>query len=294
MFQSKDAQMLQESQIKCMAPKIENFTSAVEFLKSYYYYKKSLIPGFSFDAWSSEAGLKSRSYLKMIIDRKRNLTSEVVAKISHTLSLNEYEIDYFSLLAKADQASDENEKSLFLNRALEMKGAFKKVVEVKRYSEFLSSLVLPQLQVLLSFNDLNRTAEGLSAFLNLPLNTTKQYLKKLEELGLASVTLDNVWSAKEASFLVPQHLGQPALRKYHDQCLDEAKASQDLPVESRRFKSILLALSENEKNTFIEEINNFISKALAKYDSAEFNNKQLFKLNLNIYPTTKPFTKPRT
>lgn len=284
--------MKQDNQIEFMAPKIENFTSAVEFLKSYYSYKKSINPGFSFDAWSAEANIKSRSHLKMILDKKRRLTPEMSAKLSLSLNLNSHEAEYFSLLIKADQAADQNEKTLFLNRAFEMKGSLKKVLEIKRYSEFLSSLLLPQLQVLLSFNDLDRTPKGLAKFLDLPLNMIEEHLEKLKQLELTVVTPEKVWQAKEASFRVPQNLGQPALRKYHDLCLEEAKRAQDLPLENRRFKSILLPLNEQQKQDLIEEINNFISKTVAKYDSSELEHRQLFKLNLNIYPTTKVFTKP--
>lgn len=284
--------MKHDNRTKCMVPRIENFISAVEFLKSYYSYKKSMNPGFSFDAWSAEADMKSRSHLKMILDKKRRLTRQSMAKLIQSLNLNADESEYFSLLVKADQAADQNEKTLFLNRALEMKGILKKVLEVKRSSEFLSSLLLPKLQVLLSFNDLDRTPKGLSEFLGLPVDIIEQNLQKLKAMELAIVGSDQVWQANEPSFRVPQSLGQPALRKYHDLCLEEAKTAQDLPLEHRRFKSILLPLSEQQKQDFIEEINNFISKAIAKYDSSELDHKQLFKLNLNIYPTTNLFTKP--
>lgn len=283
--------MKQNEKIEYVAPKIENFTSAIEFLKSYYSFKKSINPGFSFDAWSAEANMKSRSHLKMILDKKRRLTPQATAKLSQSLSLNSHEAEYFSLLVKTDQATDQNEKNLFLNRVFEMKGSLKKVLEVRRYSEFLSSLLLPKLQVLLSFDDLNRTPQGLAEFLGLPVSLIEEHLEKLKEIDLAVVTSDNVWQAKESSFRVPQNLGQPALRKYHDLCLDEAKKAQDLPLENRRFKSILLPLNEQQKQGLIEEINNFISKAVSKYDSSELEHKQIFKFNLNFYPVTKMFTK---
>ena len=82
-------------------------------------------------------------------------------------------------------------------------------------------------------------------------------------------------------------LGDLALRAYHDACLDEAKQAQSLPVHERKYRSLILPLTAEEFGSLSEEVNQFIKELVVKYQSDKYQDRRLYKLNLNYFPVSE-------
>ena len=73
---------------------IYNFTDYREFLKDRYRQLKINDPLFSFRHFSKSAGFGSPNYLKLVMDGKRNLSAEAIAKFAKGLRLDNHESEY--------------------------------------------------------------------------------------------------------------------------------------------------------------------------------------------------------
>ena len=58
-----------------------------QYLEDFYQQQKRETHGFSFETFSTEAGIKSPNYLKLVIQGKRNLTTEATFKFAKALQL---------------------------------------------------------------------------------------------------------------------------------------------------------------------------------------------------------------
>lgn len=270
-------------------PVLFNYISATSYLYDLMLFRKRENPGFTYESWARELGFKSRSFMTMILNKERNITSQFIEVFTTTMNFSADEKTYFSLLVQYNQADSETEKSHYLDRLLEWQGQQKDAVEIKNYNEFLKTTFLPKLLVLLSFKDLDCSAEGLALFLNEDLRFIQSSLGQLQSMQLAAPNQTGQWVSFKKSFKVPKNFGSEALEKYHNQSLQEAISAQKTPATQRRFRSLLLPLSENDYQNLLTDIESLITKSLAKYDSETLDQKSLYKLNLNVFPLTKKY-----
>lgn len=267
-------------------PILFDYVSATGYLYDMMSFRKAEQPGFTFESWASELGFKSRSFMTMILNKERNITAQFIEAFSASMAFQPEEKSYFSLLVQYSQCDSEADKVGYLDRLLEHKGKRKDLVEIQNHQRFLASPFLPKLLVLLSFKDLDRSAEGLASFLKQEKSQVQSCLQTLGEMSLAEVDANQIWFSTKKSFKVPKNLGSAALEKYHNDSLKEAISAQSLPTELRRFRSLLVPLSEPDYQNLLMDIESLINKAVAKYDSDTLDQKRLYKLNLNIFPVT--------
>ncbi|WP_413290101.1 TIGR02147 family protein [Bdellovibrio sp. HCB337] len=282
---------------KIELPVLQNYLSATQYLQDIYIYRKSQNPGFSYDAWAAEMGFKSRSFVKMLIHQQRTITESSIEAISQSLNFNESDKAYFTLLVNYSQAGSHAEKTFYQDKLFAHVGENKDFQEIREYSEFLSSPDLPKLQVLLSFADLEKTVSGLAKFLSQPPAKVLENLQKLEELKVAQSEFNSElqameWKPTKKSFKVPKNFGCEALENYHNQCLLEAIDAQKMPAHLRRYRSVLVPLSQADYENLVAEVNALVNKTLAKYDSETLLEKRLYKMNLNMIPVTEVFAQP--
>lgn len=269
-------------------PILFEYMSATSYLYDLMLFRKSVEPGFTFESWACELGFKSRSFLNMVLNQERNITPQFIDALAASTAFSTDEKTYFSFLVLHNQSSSESEKINYLDRLLEFKGKQKDLVEIQNHKAFLSSPLMPKLLVLLSFIDIDRRLQGLSEFLREDTSKIEMTLKQLEALQLAS-SVNGIWSPTKKSFKVPKNLGAEALAEYHNHSLQEAMAAQKLPSALRRYRSLLLPLSESDYENLLLDIEALASKAVAKYDSDLLHEKRLYKLNMNIFPVTEEF-----
>lgn len=93
-----------------LKPRISEHLDYRAFLNSMYNYLKIEKPGFSYRSFAKAAGLNSPSFLKLVMDGKRNLTDESIEKFAHAFMLNQEESEYFRTLVKYNQSGSTEEK----------------------------------------------------------------------------------------------------------------------------------------------------------------------------------------
>lgn len=275
-------------------PIIQSFMTAHKYLNCYYLYRKKNDSKFSYEIWAAELGFKSKSSMRMMCFGKRNISNLFINRFSKKNSLTEADKDYFYLLAQYQNTKISSLKKIYLDKIIEKCNAQSNFLEIKNYVQFLSSPSLPILQLIISFKDLKASEETLKKVTGLNLKTLASYLKILEDLGfITSFSNESektkIWTSRVQNFNIPDKFSDEALKMYHMNTADEAKSILNSQIESKKFKSLFVSLSEQDYKSFTEDVETFISRMMLKYANNFIKNKKLYKANFQVYPVTEKF-----
>lgn len=104
---------------------IYDFSSYRDFLKDRYRQLKECDPTFSFRSFSKDAGFGSPNYLKLVMDGKRNLSDEAIAKFAKGIRLDRHESEFFYYLVSHNQCENVSRKRVFEAKLEYLKELFK-------------------------------------------------------------------------------------------------------------------------------------------------------------------------
>lgn len=270
---------------------VTNYLSAQLFLADYYKKRKELDPEFSYGEWATEIGFKNRSFLRLIATGQRAIT-EISKKIFlANFDFDEIEHQYFGhLVDRANAKTEQDIKTHSEALASLLRLRFQRF-EVRNHLDFLMSPEIPSLQVLLSYEDILRTSENLAKLLNTSLESVSKWLTVLADLKMAEMKeIDGVteWVSTSQSFRIPDLPGDVAVKYFHESSLKKAIHSLDLPKESRRFRSLLFPLNEQQFGDVWQKLNEFATSLLKQYDGLPFEDRRLYQINVNMVPLTEP------
>ena len=94
-------------------PEIYDYLDYREYLKDFYSYNKSINARFSYRTFAEIAKLNTRSYLKMVIDGKRNLTHKLMFKVAEACELHGNEAKYFYTLIDYNHEKDLRQQTVY-------------------------------------------------------------------------------------------------------------------------------------------------------------------------------------
>ena len=95
------------------------------YLRDLFEEKKATVRGFSYRSFCRKAGIVNPSFLKLVIDGKRNLTPASIMKFAKGFTLKRHEGEFLHNLVMFNQASTHEEKNHY----------YKKLSSSKRYAE---------------------------------------------------------------------------------------------------------------------------------------------------------------
>lgn len=279
-----------EVSVSVSKPKVMEYLDLRLYLADYFAYRKNFDNGFSYEAWAQELGFKSRSYLRMIALGRKKATENFVEAFSCQVFDDERDKEYFHYLVLYSQAKRHRDRQLFGKKLVQILHRVNGQKEIESHYEFLADPCMSRLLVLLSFNDLERSPQQLSAILGRDEKYTKMALEKLEELGLAQRETANdrpSWKSVNIKFKVSSKFGDLGLRAFHESSLAGAMDAISLPPAVRRYRSLLVPLSEEELDEFFQAMDAFANEILMKFQSDSYRQRRLFQFNANIYPVTE-------
>lgn len=276
--------------MKIEKPLLQNYLNIHHYLSDLYQYKKQTIPGFSYEAWAIELGFKDRSFLRQIVIGRRGLTESSILLLQKNLDLPAEQKEHFDLLCHYSKSKSSAQRKIYGRKLMQSLRSEYLQAEIENYYDVVSNHLTPKIQTLLSIVDIQKTAKNLATLLEARAEEVQMALEKLEALQLADkIKTENgiEWTALERNFKIKDDLGNLALQEYHRQSLQEAIKAQALPIKERRFRSMLLPLSEVEFEIFMSEFNVFAQQVLKKFDADDLIKRKLYQVNFNIHSVSK-------
>ena len=267
------------------------------FLGDFYHYKKALtktsIRPYSYAIFSAAADIKSPNYLKMIIEGKRNLSNDMIAKFAKACALNKAQSDEFKLLVLFNQAEDPADRNYALKRLSEYRveqklklGEFdRKVFEkVPNWIGWIIFAMVDQIGVEFETAKLKEMLRGKAS--ETEINHALEGLIKSGELMRDEATGK---ISKGQSNEAPDEIPTALVRKLQMQLMYLGLESlyQDAATE-REFGSLTLAMTEKEFEELKFKLRQF-RKTLNKDNSiARMASKgdRVYQLNLQLFPVS--------
>lgn len=289
---------LAETKTSPSAPYLSDYLDYRLYLRHFYEFKRHLtrkdLRPYTYAHFSAAADIKSPNYLKMIVDGKRNLSLDMVAKFAKALGLNKEGADELKMLVIYNQAEDPADRNYALKALSEFRVKHKlKAGEIDRkiwdkipnWVTWMIYAMVDMEGVKWDVASLRHTLRGKASEAEI-----QAALDVLLQSGeLAQDAMSGEIKRARASIENSDEIPVALVRKLQSQLMYLGLESlyQDAPTE-REFGTLTMCLTEKE----FEEIKfklRQMRKQLHKDNSiARMNSKgeQIYQLNIQLYPVT--------
>ena len=292
------------SNTSALLPDLAEYMDYRVFLADFYHAKKAQtrtsIRPYSYAIFSAAADIKSPNYLKMIIEGKRNLSNDMIAKFGRACGLNKAQNEEFKLLVLFNQAEDPADRNYALKKLSEYRvesklklGEFdRKVFEkVPNWIGWIIFAMVDQAGVKFKTTELKDLLRGKAS--ETEINHALEGLIKSGELVRDAQTGT---ITKGQSNEAPEEIPSALVRKLQMQLMYLGLESlyQDSATE-REFGSLTLAMTEKEFTELKFKLRQ-MRKTLHKDNSiARMSSKgeRVYQMNLQLFPVSNPRKKLR-
>ena len=229
-----------------MAPlDIYSYLDYRAFCRDYYVDHKATDPRFSYRSFAKKASIAS-SYLKHVIDGKRNLSPEMSIKFGHGMDLSSKEIDYFENLVRFNQASSLEEKDLYFDRLRKKRARSLKPLGLAEAVRLLSHwyvVAIKELVVNLNTDDVKVLQKVLRK--KLPENLIEKTIQELREFGWLSLS-EGRWQSSASQIQFPDEVRSYVVRSFHGQMLELAIEALEDDLLEREYGAAVFTFPESE------------------------------------------------
>jgi len=258
------------------------------FLKDYYTAQKQNNPAFSFRFFAKKAGLPSFNYLKLVMDGKRNLTSDYLKRFMRGLKLKNSKAKYFEHMVHLNQTKDASLKSEYLNKMLKLKYRVEAKPIEKEQSEIYSRWYHWVIREMTLLGDFKEDPKWISERLHgaITPGQAKDSLELLKKLKLIQKE-DQKWVPSERAIVSSDEVSNLALKKMHESFLNIAihKLFQ-VHASQREFAGVTIAIDAAKLSKIKSKIKKF-RRELNESLSDEENANQVYQFSMQFYPLTQ-------
>lgn len=269
--------------------RIEAYTDYRSFLRDFYEDRKTRSPSFSHRQFCSKAGLSSPSFLREVIDGKRNLTETTIAQFVKGLDLVDRDAAFFGALVRFNQTVDPASKQAFLET---MRGLRRKVpvevVPLDRY-EYYSSWYLPVLRELAIQCDWDDdwTALARSVRPRIRKGEAREGIALLEKLGFLErdgkrwkQTHPAIGSGGEVDSMAVRAGNREYARLGHE-------AIDAIPPSQRDISTLIMGLPASAFPIFKQELREFKDRLVRIAQDHGQSGERVYAMNLQFFPLSQ-------
>lgn len=266
---------------------VYNYSEYRTFLKDTFLFHKEK-NGITFGKFAQQAGIKSRSFLRLVISGKRNLSEESARKVAVGFQLTQKETHGFLTLVRSNQASSISEKQVLWNTFLKNKPKDERFQIIRDSFSYLTKMKIPVLLMILKQTGILKSEEELCKLAGLPSKDLQESLQTLRRLNLVGQGTETT-SLGESLLATTDDVQDVAIQAFHKNMLKEADSKLELPVDQRFFQSVLFGLNENECSEIKEKVLHFLNDLETTYGGRKVDSERIYAFNLNLIPLTHEF-----
>jgi uncharacterized protein (TIGR02147 family) len=263
-----------------------SFLDHREFLRSWYDWKKTASRGFSYRSFARKAGFSSMSFLRDVIEGRRNISEDSVEKFVSAIGLVEDAADYFRELVRYNRETDLGKRAQLFRRLLllQARREFSPVrqAQARYYSNWVNIIV----REAAGLERFGGDPEKIGAALRppVPVDQVKESLVLLQELGM----LDKVKNGRYKTStprLIPGDIDPAVVRTAKRQMLLHALDRLDSEGnEDTHISSVTVTLSAHRLAKVTEQIRQFRLDLLADTASDDGQQEQVAQINFQLIP----------
>lgn len=260
-----------------------------KYLAHYYAEQKRHSRKFSYRFFAARAGITSPSFLKSVIDGKRNLTSPMLEKFSEALRLGAREAKYFHHLVRFNQARTAREKQEHY-AILRFLGspAFEEVLD-SHQEGYWDAWQTPIIRELLCLRDFREDWGLLGRMVQPPIPAEEACaaVRQLVRLGLVARRADGRYVQTRKGIAADGNRASPMVRAFHARMLEHARhALAEVDRRERHMSSLTLSVTGSSYAALLEEIKAFKERVKTIVQGEEGGNR-VYQFNLDLFPMSR-------
>ncbi|MDB5038568.1 MAG: hypothetical protein JWQ35_2096 [Bacteriovoracaceae bacterium] len=243
------------------------------FCRDFYLGQKNADSHFSFRSFAKKASIAS-SYLKHVIDGKRNLSSEMSIKFGHGMGLSSKEIDYFENLVRFTQASSLEEKDLYFERLRKKRAKSLKSLDLAEAVRLLSHwyvVAIKELVVNLNTVDVKLLQRVLRK--KLPENLIEKTIEELRDFGWLNL-IEGRWHSSASQVQFPDEVRSYVVRSFHGQMLELAIEALEDDISDREYGAAVFTFPASEFPKLKEKIKELQRDLIGYVQDLSANSKE--------------------
>ncbi len=269
-------------------PNIFEFLNYREYLLEFYIAKKVKNPNFSYQVFANMAGFKSKSFIKLVIDGKKNLTSESSEKLNKVLKLSKKSFSYFQDLIAFEQAKNLEMKNLLFEKLIAYNARNPARIVLRQQYAFYSKWYNNTIRELVTMYHFGENYDLLGKMVkpSISAKDARESVKLLLNLNLIQKTADG-YRQTDALITTGDEVRSLAVQNFHLQNLNLAGQSMEIcPAKERDISCLVLGLSQSGIEKIRSEVQAFRKKML-QIAQADNNVNSVYHLNFQFFPTCK-------
>lgn len=277
---------------------IYHFSDYRDFLKDRYRQLKEADPVFSFRYFSKQAGFGSPNYLKLVMDGKRNLSFDAIAKFAKGLRLDNHESEYFRYMVEYNQCENEPKKKVYEAKLLYLRELFKVKTLIPElydyYHEWYHAAIREIVHKGKVKNDPATIATSLVPQISPEAATSSIGL--LKKLNFVTEGNDGMLVATQTSTEVDGAGAAMAQKIYYEQMAELAAQSlYTQGPDTQDFESITISLPQDKVGELRTKIKELVTEISSRHsgvpsDAVYQLNVQLFALTRTVAPREEKTT----
>jgi uncharacterized protein (TIGR02147 family) len=269
---------------------IFNFTDAIDFLNYEFESKRIKNARFSLRAWSRQLGYNNPSFLSHILKKERKLKLDVAEKFATQLKLASKSKKYFELLVLLQNSKTVDEKNIYLDLLESLrpkKGLPSQPLSLEAFriiSDWYHTAILELVELKDFKSDINYIAKRLGG--EISAQNIKSAIDRLLKLELLEQTASGkLKRAKDNPRLLENYIPSEAIRHFHKQMIEKAKASIECQsINERDIRGTMISVKSKDYS----KIQAIIKKAhedILKY-STTGDGDELYHFNTQFFQIT--------
>lgn len=259
------------------------------YLADWFAEKKAASPRYSHRAFARRVGEKSPSFLRDVIQGRRNLTPVRRNAVADVLDLDAEEQAWFALLVDFDQAPDLDSKQRIWDQiAATRRYALAKQIEGASY-RYLAHWYYPAIRELARRPDFRDDPAWIAEQLRpaITADEAREALDALFELGFLVREGDRVVQS-DGALATPREVRGLAADAYHRGMLELAKHGiRSSKAKERHYIGVTVCISEALVPTLKQELNLVASRLLDMCETEEAPSERVYQLQLTLLPLSE-------
>jgi uncharacterized protein (TIGR02147 family) len=260
-----------------------------KYLADYYQEKKETTQYFSYRYFSLKTGINSPSFLKSVIDGKRNLTTNMSEKFAKTLGFKSREKTYFLNLVAFNQAKTLKEKQLCYTILRTISKRVKESPVKGDQYDFLSSWYVPVIRELICIRNFNDDFDLLAAAVEPAIDPyqAKSSVELLLRLKMVEKLKTGIYKQTSTAITIDESISSMAVRSFTGTMIDHSKSSlETISKEQRHISGITMGISRKSYAIITKEIEAFKDR-LKIIVSQDNTVDSVYQINLALFPLSK-------
>jgi uncharacterized protein (TIGR02147 family) len=260
-----------------------------KFLADYYEDRKANSHYFSYRYFSQKIEINSPSFLKYVIEGKRNLTMKMVDRFCKALDLSVREARYFRNLVLFNQAKTSGEKQDHYAVLRSMSGMVKEEVLGTDQYDYFSHWYTPVIRELICMRDFGDDYKSIAETLKPPIlpSEARAAVTLLLRLKLVERQENGGYRQTESAVTADSLVVSLAVRSFTRKMLDLSKTAIDtVDRNQRHISGITMGISPEAYDVLAAELEAFKDRVKIIVNR-DVSGSKIYQMNLSLFPVSE-------